>query len=82
MFGVQLHSMGLPVKEVEAVLKWLGSDRSHGAVWNWIHDLAEAHDDPTTAEPSRVAVNEKQIKIDGEEQWLYVAIDTESKLIL
>ena len=30
----------------------------------------------------RVAVDEKQIEVDGEEKWLYAAIDTESKLLL
>jgi transposase-like protein len=35
-----------------------------------------------TASPSRVAVGEKQIKVDGEKKWLYAAIDTESKLLL
>ena len=82
VFGVRLHSMGLSVREVAAVLRILGVDRSHGAVWNWTHDLAESPADPPTAEPSRVAVDEKQIEVDGEEKWLYAAIDTESKLLL
>jgi len=82
VFGVQLHSMGLSVREVTAVLELLGVDRSHGAVWNWTHDLAEAQADPPTAQPSRVAVDEKQIEVDGEKKWLYAAIDTDSKLLL
>jgi transposase-like protein len=82
VFGVRLHSMGLPVREVVAVFELLGVDRSHGAVWNWTHTLAGAQSDPPTAAPSRVAVDEKQIKVDGEEKWLYAAIDTESKLLL
>ena len=81
-FGVRLHSMGLSVQEVTAVLGLLGIDRSHGAIWNWTHTLAEAQGDPPTAEPSRVAVDEKQIEVDGEPKWLYAAIDTESKLLL
>jgi transposase-like protein len=81
-FGVRLHLMGLSVREVAAVLELLGGGRSHGAVWNWTHGLAEAQADPPTAEPSRVAVDEKQIEVDGEEKWLYAAIDTESKLLL
>ncbi|SIS15601.1 Transposase (or an inactivated derivative) [Natronorubrum thiooxidans] len=74
--------MGLSVREVVAVLDLLGVDRSHGAVWNWTHDLAESQADPPTAAPSRVAVDEKQIEVDGEKKWLYAAIDTESKLLL
>ena len=74
--------MGLSLREVVAVLDLLGIDRSHGAVWNWTHDLAETQPDPPTVEPSRVAVDEKQIEVDGEAKWLYAAIDTDSKCIL
>ena len=82
VFGVRLHSMGLSLREVVVVLEWLGVDRSHGAVWNWTHTLSEEQPDPPTAKPSRVAVDEKQIEVDGEEKWLYAAIDVESKLLL
>ncbi|WP_255191956.1 IS6 family transposase [Natronobeatus ordinarius] len=82
VFGVRLHSMGLSVREVVAVLELLGIDRSHGAIWNWTHKLSEAQSDPPTAQPSRVAVDEKQIEVDGEKKWLYAAIDIESKLLL
>ena len=81
-FGVRLHSMGLSLREVEAVLKWLDVDRCHQAVWNWKERLAEQQSDPPTASPSRVAVDEKQIEVDGETKWLYAAIDTDSKLLL
>ncbi|TYL36074.1 IS6 family transposase [Natronococcus pandeyae] len=82
VFGVRLHSMGLSVREVVPVLELLGVDRSHGAIWNWRHTLAEVQGDPPTAEPSRIAVDETQIEVDGEKRWLYAAIDTESKLLL
>ena len=32
--------------------------------------------------PLRVAVDEKQIEVDGEKKWLYAAIDADSKLLL
>jgi len=81
-FAVRLHSMGLSLREVEAVLDWLGVDRCHQAIWYWKETLAETQSDPPTASPSRVAVDEKQIEVDGEEKWLYAAIDTDSKLLL
>ena len=40
--GVKLHSMGLSIREVDAVLVLVGVDRSLGAVWNWTYDLADA----------------------------------------
>lgn len=42
---------------------WIDVDRSHGAVWNWTHKLSESQNDPATAEPSRVAVDEKRIEL-------------------
>ena len=79
---MRLHTTGLSIRETVAILDLLGVDRSHGAVWNWVHPLSAAQSDPPTAKPSRVGVDEKQIEIDGEEKWLYAAVDTESKLLL
>ena len=74
--------MGLSLREVIAVSEWLSVNRSHGAVWNWTHALSETQADPPAAEPSRVAINEKQITVNGEKKWLYAAIDTDSRLLL
>ena len=63
---MRLHPMGLSAREVVAVLDLLGIDPSHGAIWNWTHELSGAQSDPPTVEPSRVAVDEKQIQVDGE----------------
>jgi putative transposase len=82
VFGVRLHAMGLSFREIVAILDWLGVDRSHGAVWNWTHTLSDEQADPSTSEPSRVAVDETQITVDGEAKWLYAAIAPESKLLL
>jgi transposase-like protein len=60
--------MELSVREVEAVLDWLGVDRCHQAIWNWKKRIAETQSDPPTVAPSRVAVNETQIEIDGEKK--------------
>jgi len=79
---VRLHTAGLSIRETVAILELLGVDRSHGAVWNWVHTLSETQSDPPTASPSRVAVDEKQIEVDGETKWLYAAIDVESRLLL
>ena len=73
---------GLSIRGTVAILELLGIERSHGAVWNWVHTSSEAQSDPPMAEPSRVAVDEKQIEVDGGKKWLYAAVDTESKLLL
>ncbi len=74
--------MGLSLREVEAVLDWLGVDPSHQTIWHGKETLAKIQSDPPTASPSRIAVDENQIGVNGEKKWLYVAIYTDLKLIL
>jgi len=81
-FAVRLHETGCSLRETTTILAELGVERSHGAVWNWVHRLADSGRGPPTASPSRVAVDETAVKINGEWSWLYAAIDTETKLIL
>jgi putative transposase len=81
-FAVRLHSAGLSLRETVAILDLLGVDRSYGAVWDWTHRLADDQDDPPTAEPSRVAVDETAIQIGSEWRWCYTAIDLDSLVIL
>ena len=59
VFGMRLHSVGLSLREVVAVLDLLEIDRSHEAVSNWKHDLAETQLDPPTvplAEPVQISL--------------------------
>lgn len=80
-FAVRLHATGCSLRET-TILTELGVERSHGAVWNWVHRLADSVPDPPRAKPSRVAVNESAVKINGKWSWLYVAIDLDTKLLL
>lgn len=82
VFAVRLHSAGLSLREIVAVLDLLGVDRSHGAIWDWTHRLADNQADPPTAKPSRVAVDETAIQIGTEWRWCYAAIDLDSMLVL
>ncbi len=81
-FAVRLHQTGCSIRETTTILAELGVERSHGAVWNGVPRLADSGRDPPTASPSRVAVDETAVKINGEWSWLYAAIDIETKLIL
>jgi transposase-like protein len=74
--------MGLSIREAVAVFELPGLDPSHGLIWSWTPTLAEPQSGPPTAEPSSVTVEETRIEVDGEEKWLYAAIDTESKQLL
>ena len=81
-FAVRLHATGCSLRETTTILAELGAERSHGAVWNWVRRLADSISDPPSAKPTRVAVDETAVKINGELSWLYAAIDLDTKLIL
>jgi putative transposase len=69
--------------EIRDLLEWFGISRTRQAVHYWFHVYAEACEQEFTAEPDRVAVDEKQIQLAEEEKvWLYAAIDVDSKVVL
>lgn len=80
--AVRLHAAGLSLRETAAALELFGVSRSHGAIWSWVHRIANNVADPPAASPRRVAVDETAIKVNGEWLWLYAAIDLDSKLLL
>ncbi len=45
-FAVRLHQTGYSLRETTTILTELGVKRSHGAVWNWVHRLANSERDP------------------------------------
>jgi len=47
-----------------------------------VNRLADSVPDPRRAKPSRVAVDETAVKVNGEWSWLYATIDLDTKLIL
>ncbi|NGM71268.1 IS6 family transposase [Natronolimnobius sp. AArcel1] len=81
VFAVRLHATGCSLRETQAILRLVGVERSHQAIWNGVYQLADIIPDPPVAKPSRVAVDETAVKINGEWSWLYAAIDLETKLI-
>jgi transposase-like protein len=44
--------------------------------------LADSVGNPPSAQPTRVAVDETAVRINGEWSWVYAAIDIDSKLLL
>jgi len=45
-FAIRLHEVGCSLRETTMILAELGVERSHGAVWNWVHRLADSERDP------------------------------------
>ncbi|MDT3437552.1 IS6 family transposase [Haloarcula sp. 1CSR25-25] len=81
-FAVRLHATGCSLRETETILAALGVNRSYQAIFQWVHRIADSGCDPPSAQPTRVAVDETAVKLNGELSWLYAAIDLDTKLIL
>ena len=81
-FAVRLHATGCSLRETEAILASLGVERSHQAIFQWVHRLTDSSPDPPTASPSRVAVDETAVRVNGDLCWVYAAIDLDTKLLL
>ncbi|RKD86217.1 IS6 family transposase [Halopiger aswanensis] len=81
-FAVRLHATGCSLRETQEILRLLGVERPHQAIWHWVHRIADSVPDPPTAKPSRVAVDETAVRINGNRSWMYAAIDLDTKLIL
>ena len=79
-FAVRLHAAGCSLRETAAILGFLSVERTHGAVWSWVNRLADSVGDPPSATPTRVAVDETAVRINGEWSWVYAAIDLETKV--
>ena len=78
-----LHATAASLAEIRDLLTWFGSSRSRPAIHNWCHSFAEYHEQAFTAEPDRIAVDEKQVQLAEEQKvWLYAAIDIDSKVVL
>ncbi|MFH5801826.1 IS6 family transposase [Haladaptatus sp. CMAA 1911] len=81
-FAVRFHATGCSLRETKAILAVLGVKRSHQAIFQWVRRVSDSVSDPPSATPTRVAVDETAVKINGEWSWVYAAIDTETKLLL
>ncbi|AHG02011.1 hypothetical protein HALLA_01545 (plasmid) [Halostagnicola larsenii XH-48] len=77
MFAIRLHATGCSLRETQAILRFIGVERSHQAIWNWVHRLADSVPDPPTAKPSQVAIDETAVKINGDWSWVYAAIESD-----
>jgi len=62
------------------ILDELRVQRSHVAVHNWVHkaDLQPI----STVSADQLAVDEKVIRINGDDYWLYGAVDPETNEVL
>ena len=78
--GIRHHLARLSLSITVTLLDDLGVKRSRVAFHNWVQ---KADLQPTDGErPDRVAIDQKAIRINDEQHWLYAAIDPETNRIL
>ena len=78
--GIRLHLAGLSLSNTISELKKFGVERSRKAVHDWVQkaDLQPASD----GSPDHVALDETVIRINGQQFWLYAAVDPETNEFL
>ncbi len=77
--GIRCHLAGMSPRDASQFLDALGADRSHVAVHNWVQkaDLQPL----STVTADYLAVDEKVIRVNGGDYWLYGAVDSETNEI-
>jgi transposase-like protein len=71
--GIRCHLAGMSLRDASQFLDELGVQRSHVAIHNWVH---EAELQPiSTVTAGQLAVDEKMIRLHGQDHWLYGAVD-------
>ena len=63
-----LHAVSTSLAEIRDLLKWFSVSRTRQTVHYWFHAYADAYKEELTAEPDRVAVDEKQLQLAGGEK--------------
>jgi putative transposase len=46
VFAVRLHATGCSLRETQTILRLIGIELSHQAIWHWVHRLADTVPDP------------------------------------
>jgi len=77
------HAGAASLAECRDLCEWFGVERRRATIHHWYQAYAEYYDQDFTAEPDRVAVDEKQIQLENQQKaWLYAAIDVDTKVVL
>jgi transposase-like protein len=78
--GIRCHLAGMSLRDASQHLDELGVDRSHVAIHKWVHNADLQPLSTVTAD--QLAVDEKMIRLHGNEYWLYGAVDPRTNKIL
>ena len=76
------HAAAASLAECRDLCEWFGGSQTRATIHHWYQSYADCYDQNFTADPDRIAVDEKQIQLAEEEKaWLYAAIDVDSKVV-
>jgi transposase-like protein len=70
----------MSLRNVSQYLEVLGVERSHVAIHEWVHKADRQPISTVTAD--RIAVDEKMIRLNGDDHWLYGAVDPATNEII
>jgi len=78
--GIRYHLSGLSLTNTVRELEIFGVKRSRKAVHNWVQkaDLQPASD----ANSDHIVLDETVIRVNGQQYWLYAAVDPETNKFL
>lgn len=78
--GIRLHLSGLSLSNTIRKLEMFGVKRSRKAVHDWVQkaDLQPTDD----VRPDHVALDETVIRVNGQQFWLYAAVDPDTNKFL
>ena len=83
--GLALYFHGLSLRKTKKILKEIGADISHVAIYDWVKKLGEqaegiSHD--SMEMPSKIAIDETIVKQKRERRVVYAAINPQNREIL
>ncbi|MCL9814006.1 IS6 family transposase [Natranaeroarchaeum aerophilus] len=78
--GIQLHLAGLSLSNTVSILELFGVKRARSTVHNWVHKADLQPEDGQS--PDHIAVDETVIRLNGQQYWLYAAVDPETNELL
>ena len=84
--AIGLYNSGVSLRKTERVLGWIGVERSHVAVWNWIQKFGERLSatgrQPVAEVPSRILLDEPVVVQHGEQFVLFAALDPATREVV
>ncbi len=62
-FAVRLHATGCSLRETQEILRLFGVERSHQAIWQWVHQIADSVPGPPEVKSKRAWLTRPMSKL-------------------